>query len=106
MNLLIMSYLVNLQNKIFKLLPMKESYASGADNHLDEYLDNLCDNIEGAFVNFPELAECSALVDVQNNIAFLNANKDVSFKKWRSTVLRSTRLVHDIVDKAHQEREV
>lgn len=94
----VITYLTNLQNKVFKLLPMREAYDRGEDKHLYDYLDNLQSNCEGAFICYPELSEKGMLVEVQNNIAFLKNSKDVCFKKWRATVLRSTRLIHSVLD--------
>ena len=94
----IVTYLTNLQNKVFKLLPMREAYDCGEDNHLYEYLDNLQSNCEGAFICYPELGEKRMLVEVQNNIAFLKNAENISFKKWRAMVLRSTRLIHSVLD--------
>ena len=94
----IVTYLTNLQNKVFKLLPMREAYDRGEDNHLYEYLDNLQSSCKGAFVCYPALSENGKLVEVQNNIAFLKNCENISFKKWRATVLRSTRLIHSVLD--------
>lgn len=94
----IVTYLTDFQNKVFKLLPMREAHDNGEDNHLYEYLDNLLSNCKGAFVCYPELSEKSMLIEVQNNIAFLTNDKNISFKKWRATVLRSTRLIHSVLN--------
>lgn len=94
----VFTYLTGLQNKVFKLLPMREAHDRGDENHLYEYLDNLQSNYKGAFLCYPELSKNIALVEVQNNIAFLNGNRDIDFKKWRSIVLRSTRLLNSIIE--------
>ena len=73
------TYLSSLRNKVFKLLPMREAYDRGEDNHLDEYLENLCSNFSGAFDCYPELADIREVVEVYNNVAFLKNNKDVEF---------------------------
>ena len=91
------TYLLSLQGKVFKLLPMKELYDTGEDNHIDEYLINLCANCEGALAYHPILASTSEIVEVRNNIEFLKNNIDLDFKKWRTIVLRSTRLVHNVL---------
>lgn len=98
------TYLTGLQNKVFKLLPMRESYDVGNDNHLEEYLVNLCANCDGAFACNPSLALMREIVEVRNNIEFLKNNIDLDFKKWRAIVLRSTRLVHNVL--ATNEKEV
>lgn len=92
------TYLTSLRNKVFKLLPMREAYDKGNENHLEEYLENLCANCTGAFSCYPELADVREIVEVYNNIAFLK-NNEVKFAKWRSIVLRSTRLIQSVVVK-------
>lgn len=94
----IITYLTSLQSGVFKLLPMREAYDQGDDNHLYEYLENLQSNCKGAFACYPDLSQRSQMIEVQNNIAFLLGAQDVSFKKWRSTVLRSTRLIASILN--------
>ena len=96
------TYLSNLRNKVFKLLPMREARDIGEDNHLDEYLENLCSNFSGAFDCYPELADTREIVEVYNNVVFLKNNKDVEFAKWRSIILRSTRLIQTVAAK-HEE---
>ena len=96
------TYLSSLRNKVFKLLPMREAHDRGDDNHLNEYLENLCSNFSGAFDCYPELADVREIVEVYNNIAFLKSNKEVEFTKWRSIVLRSTRLIQTVAAK-HEE---
>lgn len=97
------TYLSNLRNKVFKLLPMREAQDRGENNHLDEYLENLCSNFLGAFECYPELADIRAVVEVYNNIAFLKNNTEVEFAKWRSIILRSTRLIQTV---ASEQKEV
>ena len=92
------TYLKSLQDKVFKLLPMREAYDSGEDNRLYEYIDNLLSNYMGAFVCYPEFGEKRILIEVQNNIAFLQSDRDINFQKWRATVLRSTRLIGKVID--------
>lgn len=92
------TYLTSLRNKVFKLLPMREAHDNGEENHLDEYLDNLCANYTGAFACYPELADVRETVEVYTNIAFLK-NNEVEFAKWRSIVLRSARLIQSVAIK-------
>lgn len=97
------TYLTGLQGKIFKLLPMREAKDQGIDNHLSEYLDNLCANFEGAFICYPELASVREIAEVQSNLCSLRANLGLDFSKWRSTVLRSTRLIQTILTRDYGE---
>lgn len=97
------TYLVNLQNKVFKLLPMREAHDDGENNHLAEYIENLCANCAGAFACHPNLTNMREVVEVHNNVAFLKNNIDIDFKKWRSIVLRSTRLIHTVAARRSKE---
>jgi len=97
------TYLTALQGKIFKLLPMREASDQGVDNHLDEYIDNLCDNCKGAFDCHPELSSIREMAEVQSNIWALKANLQCDFAKWRSTVLRSTRLIQTVLTRDYGE---
>lgn len=97
------TYLTSLQGKIYKLLPMREAYDAGKDNHLFDYIDNLCANYEGAYVCYPELVKYREVAEVQSNLCFLRANTDIDFAKWRSTVLRSTRLIQTVLTRDYGE---
>lgn len=89
----LITYLTSLQGHIFKLLPMREAYENGLENHLFDYIDNLYSNCAGAISTYPAFSTHKSIIEACNNLAFLKDNPDVSFKKWRSTVLRSTRLI-------------
>ncbi len=91
------TYLRSLQSKIFKLLPMREAYDAGMDNHLDDYIENLCTSFEGAFACYPELATIREIAEVQSNVFALRDNLKLDFTKWRSTVLRSTRHIQTVL---------
>jgi hypothetical protein len=82
---------------------MREASDQGMDNHLGEYLDNLCANYEGAYVCYPELSSIREMAEVQSNLCALKANLDLDFGKWRSTVLRSTRLIQTILTRDYGE---
>lgn len=97
------TYLTNFQNKVFKLLPMREDYDNGADNHLDEYLDSLCLNYSGALVCYPLFSSTKELVEVQSNLSFLKNTSDIDFAKWRRTVLKSVRLIDNAIKKIPRE---
>ena len=96
-------YLTILQGKIFKLLPMKESYEDGIDNHFANYVENLYINSAGFMERYPELSEDKDFVEACNNIAFLKNNVGVDIKTWRSIVLRSVRLIGSTLKKIDEE---
>lgn len=97
------TYLISLRGKIFKLLPMREAYEQGADNHLDEYIENLCSNLDGAFSCHPEFSSYREMAEIQGNLWSLKANPRTDFAKWRSTVLRSVRLVQSVLSRCYEE---
>lgn len=97
------TYLRHLQNKIFKLLPMREANDAGVDNHLEDYLANLCANFAGAIDCYPELSQIREIAEVQGNLYALKTNMDLDIAKWRATVLRSTRLLHTVLTRDYGE---
>ena len=96
-------YLTILQGKIFKLLPMKESYENGIDNHFANYVENLYINSTGFMARYPELSTNKDFVETCNNIAFLKNNVDIDIKTWRSIILRSVRLIGSAIEKISEE---
>lgn len=89
----IKTYLEGLQNGVFKLLPMREDYDAGVENHIVEFLAHLEEGMDGALVAFNVLSSSKKFMQVRSNVAFLGANIGMDFDKWRNLVLRSTRLV-------------
>lgn len=92
-------YINNIQNKIFKLLPMREAYDAGDDNHMPEFLENLYINFKSLIDNDQDAKEYPELFEAYLNIVYLSENCDINYKKWRSIILRSTRLVHCVIEK-------
>ncbi len=97
-------YLTSLQNRIFKLLPMKEGFDQGTDNHIFDYVDNILSSCKGAMVIFPQLSRDNMFIEIQNNLSFLKT-ESIAFPKWRATVLRTTRFVHTLSDKYQKGNE-
>lgn len=96
-------YLEGLRNGVFKLLPMREDYDLGTNNHLDEYLVNLSVSITGAFECYPKLSYEREIVEVMTNIAYLSGTPNVEFARWRSIVLRSVRLISQVINRGSEE---
>jgi len=90
------TYLLQLRNGVYKLLPMRECKDKGEDNHLNEYLDRLIEDTTAAQKVFPTLAESTNYINV---IVILNALQSQScndFNVWRTKVLKATRLVAEM----------
>lgn len=99
------NYLLGLQNKIFKLLPMREAYDMGVDNYVYRYVDNLKLNCVGATKVYPALIEEIRFLDVIATIATIADMKDkMPFSTFRSAIFRSTRLIHTLLEE-ELERE-
>jgi hypothetical protein len=92
-------YLASLLKKVFKLLPMREDYDMGADNHLFEYLDDLCEIYANGFEAYPELSMVEELVDVRTFLLFLQSNPNIEFSRWRTIILKSSRLINSVISK-------
>ena len=96
---LIITHLTRFRNRFFKLLPMREDWEAGANNHLPEYLENFYTNISGLFIRYPELNGYASLLEAYNNLAVLcNSVNEINFQKWRSIVLRSTKLIATVLE--------
>lgn len=96
-------YLRALQSKVFKLLPMREAKDQGIENHLDAYIDNLCASLDGASACYHDFPQVGEIAEVQSNLYALKMNPDLEFAKWRSTVLRSTRLLQTVLIRDYGE---
>jgi hypothetical protein len=94
----LITYLHGLGGDIFKLLPMKEDAINGADNHLSDYLDTLLGNIIGATKTFSILETDKNFIYIKNNMQYL-ANEEMTFSKWRKTVLNSVALVEKMSER-------
>lgn len=89
------SFLSTVRGDVYKLLPMRESYDLGTDNHLYEYLEGLIVNLRGSISEYSELANSRKYLYVINELQYMR-NNNTSFKVWRRIVLRSTREIDDL----------
>lgn len=92
-------FLERLRGKIFKLLPMREDSDNGEQNYLKRYLVNLTSSYDGMLLNYPKLKEISSIIEVQNSLASMRENPCLEFDSWRATVLRSVRLIDEVIQK-------
>lgn len=90
-------YLKHLGNKVFKLLPMREDFENGQDNHLYDYISNLEIDCAGACERFPTLKTEPLFCDVQNDLCYIKT-EEIDFQKWRNIILRDTRKVYSLMD--------
>lgn len=93
------AYLRRLISRIFKLLPMREQVDEGVNLFLDTYVSDLADETVGACVTFPELYEMPDFVSVVNSLNYMRGHwADMEFANYRSTVLKMTNNISDIVE--------
>jgi len=99
MNTELYVYLSSLQNKIFKLLPMREAYdMRHEENHVYDYVRNLGMSCAGALSAYEKLKREASYLDVLNNLLIMG-REDMEYDMWRSMVLRSTRKISDLCKK-------
>lgn len=99
------TYLRGLQDKVFALLPMREEYDTGLTNHLEDYAANLGMSLAGVLVCYPELGASPELIEVQGTVVFLGGHPEMDFRQWRAAVLRSTRLIGNVLERRSQGGE-
>lgn len=96
-------YLNRLVDMIFKLIPLREEHDDGHDAHLEEYLNTLCDNYDGAMSRYKRLACIPNFVETRNNIEYMRMKfADIPFARWRNLAFRSIHHINDIIA-AHNE---
>lgn len=92
-------FLRDLRNDVYKLLPMKEAELNGVDNHLEQYLSSMIDNLTGAQVTYPELAKEKLFLYTLNKLNFIHTTQ-VEFAKWRTVILDATKSI-DTLYRSH-----
>lgn len=93
------SYLRSMIGRIFKLLPLREQTDLGANMFLDAYVDDLSLDAAGAMMTFPELYERASFVSVVNSLNYMQHHwEDMSFRAYRSTVLKMTNSLSKLLD--------
>ena len=92
-----LSFLRNLKDDIFKLIPMKEDEIyKGISNYTDEYLESLLINLKGATITFPELSVEKQYIAIINRLNYLK-ERDVEFQLWRRIVFNSLQSIRVLV---------
>lgn len=89
----------SIRGKIFKLLPMRESFDRGEDNHLEDYVENLSIAFSGAIINFQNLGLDKDVLDAFNIISGLRGIAQMPYKQVRSAILRSVRILTSAIDR-------
>ncbi len=85
------SFLDNMINRVFKLLPMREQYDRGEDPFLNEYLQELTLEANGAYQTFPELYDKARYVSVTNTLQYMCCHwLEMPFSSYRRSILKMT----------------
>jgi len=86
-DLSIITYLKNLTNDIFKILPMKENAdVNGEHRNLRKYIETLTINLLGGLSQFEALGKEKQYIYAITNLRFL-MNNEASYEQWRRTIL-------------------
>lgn len=97
-------YLTRLVDMIFKLIPLREEADNGLDVHLDEYLEILCANYDGALDRYKDLSIIPTFVEARNNIEYLkNKGASIPFPLWRNIAFSSIHYINDIIKRYSKE---
>lgn len=98
------AYIRRLIGRIFKLLPMREQQEDeGINLFLDMYVSDLADEMTGAYITFPELFEDPRFVGAVNSLNYMRYHwLDMSFRSYRSSVLKMTNALSNILEEGEQ----
>lgn len=98
------SFLSNMINRVFKLLPMREQFDQGDDPFLNEYLQELTLEANGAYKTFPELYTKTRYVSVTNTLQYMCCNwGKMPFHAYRRSVLKMTNYLSTLVEEVEDE---
>lgn len=96
-------FLTNMIDRVFKLLPMREQYDMGEDPFLDEYLQELTLEANGAFETFPELYDRPRYVSVTNTLQYMRSNwSSMTFRSYRRSVLKMTNYLSALAEEVER----
>ena len=87
-------FLDGLVGKVYKILPLSES----DNSYLNDYLDSLLIQLNGAFATYPVLSKSDKYVSIVNTINFFSNNK-ISHKQCKREVFKCI----DIIGKLKSE---
>ena len=83
-----------LTNQVYKIIPLAEAEANGADCHLVKYIDSIVVSMDGAMHMFGELNANGSYLSV---LCTLRGIREISeFKTIRSEILRCLKVLNFI----------
>ena len=99
-------FLEKMIDREFKILPMREQYDMGEEPFLDEYLQELAIEANGAYDTFPELYERARYVSVTNTLQYIRRNwKKMTFPAYRRSVLKMTNCLDRLLKEDERRKE-
>ena len=72
----------------------------GSDVHLDLYIRDLIDEMVGAEVTFPELADYGKYISIINILQYMAAHK-CSHQAWKRRVLKMMGMLNEMGRQSH-----
>lgn len=84
-------FIDHLGNSIFKILPLREESNAG----LQEYIDSLLFQLNGALVTYPTLSENIDYISIVNIVGYLKGN-DYSIKQCKREVFKCLHIIDKI----------
>lgn len=85
------THLDGLINKLFKIIPLKESN----DKNIDIYIDSLCVDLLGSSFTFKELLKNQNYITIVNTVEYLS-EYDYSFEKCKREVFKCISLIEKV----------
>ena len=85
-------------NRIYKILPLMESEAGGADMHIDKYVESIVLSMKGAIRVFDELDGDKDYLSVLCSVGGL-LDDDVDFTSAKREILRCLKTLNMIEDR-------
>ncbi len=87
-------FLRKIKGGIFKLLPLWEEEQTGADVHLDVYIEDLIDELTSASEIFPEFKDSQNYMYIMLILTRMATAKDeLSFSSWRRKTFKMLSLI-------------
>ena len=95
------TFLENMIDRVFKLLPMRELEDLGEETFLGEYLQELAIEANGAYFSFPELSKKAKYVSVTNTLQYMRQHwSEMEFAAFRRSVLKMTNILAGMAEEA------
>lgn len=92
-------YLSSLTDRIYKILPLRESCEFGDRSYLSKYISSLLVEVKGAEFTFPALSNLADYISILNTIQYLN-EYELPISEVKREVFKMIRLVKKLLENA------